>query len=166
MWKSNRRQRPPVRLARREAEADRTLFWRNPDGCQKLRPVPWRFLTPDPILGAPLAPMTTRIRTLSTPLISPERVPICIMACGPDPEEVSDRAKAFAKSDAAEWFGARGDELIRTFECIAERVVQQPGPVGCQEAAEQWKPDPDAPDEPPKFPPPGIPGRGPAPAPK
>jgi len=88
--------------------------------------------------------------------------PVCLLGCSPsEPHEVAERAQDFAKSDLGEWFGARGDEIVRSFECIAERVVQQPGPVGCQEAAEQWKPDPDAPDEEPRFPPPGVPGRGP-----
>jgi RHS repeat-associated protein len=92
--------------------------------------------------------------------------PVCLLGCSPsEPHEIAERAQDFAKSDFGEWFGARGDEIVRAFECIAERVVLQPGPVGCQEAAEQWKPDPDAPDEEPRFPPPGIPGRGPMPIP-
>lgn len=91
--------------------------------------------------------------------------PLCFIGCTPSADEISDRARDFAKSDAAEWYGDRGDEVIRTLECIAERVIQETGPVGCQEAAEQWKPDPDAPDEPPKIPPPGVPGKTPAPVP-
>ncbi len=93
-------------------------------------------------------------------------VPICVIGCSPsEPHEISERARDFAKSGAGEWFGARGDEVVRTFECIAERVVQQPGPVGCQEAAEQLKPEPEAPEEDPKFPPPGVPGKDPGPVP-
>jgi RHS repeat-associated protein len=76
---------------------------------------------------------------------------------------VGDRAQDFAKSDVGRWFGDRGDEVGRTFTCIAERVVQQPGPVGCQEEAEKWKPEPEAPEVPPSIPPPGIPGKGPVP---
>lgn len=92
--------------------------------------------------------------------------PICVLNCSPsEPHEISERARDFAKSPAAEWFGARGDELVRTFECIAERVAQQPGPVGCQEAAEHFKPEPEAPEEEPRFPPPGAPGKDPVPAP-
>ncbi len=77
---------------------------------------------------------------------------------------LGNRAEDFAKSDAGEWFGDRGDEVGRTFTCIAERVVQRPGPVGCQEKAEEWKPEPEAP-EPPNSPPPGVPGKDPLPAP-
>lgn len=72
--------------------------------------------------------------------------------------------KEYGRS-AAGWLGGRGNELGRAFTCIAERVVQQPGPVGCQEKAEQWKPEPEAPEVPPTTPPPGVPGRDPVPIP-
>ena len=67
------------------------------------------------------------------------------------------------KSNAGKWIDARAEELERTLACIAERVVQQPGPVGCQEEAEQWKPEPEAPEVPPSLPPPGVPGKDPIP---
>jgi len=79
---------------------------------------------------------------------------------------IGDRARDFAKSDVGEWFGDRGDEVGRTFTCIAERVVQKPGPVGCQEAAEPLESEveePDTPDDPPNFPPPPLPGKDPLP---
>lgn len=82
-----------------------------------------------------------------------------------DLEYLASRAPEFVKSPAVRWFEARGDEAVRTFECIAERVVQRPGPVGCQEAAEQFKPEPAAPEEEPRLPPPGVPGKDPVPVP-
>lgn len=38
--------------------------------------------------------------------------PVCILSCGPNPEEVSERARDFAKSDSAEWFGASGSPIL------------------------------------------------------
>jgi hypothetical protein len=76
---------------------------------------------------------------------------------------VTERAQDFVKGNAGKWIDARAEELERTFACIAERVVQQPGPVGCQEEAEQWKPEPEAPEVPPSLPPPGVPGKDPIP---
>jgi RHS repeat-associated protein len=80
-----------------------------------------------------------------------------------------ERAQDFVKnylSPVGEWIGGRGDELGRAFTCIAERVVQRPGPVGCQEEAESWKPEPEAPEVPPTAPPPGVPGTDPLPTPR
>jgi RHS repeat-associated protein len=67
-------------------------------------------------------------------------------------------ASDLAESNVGEWMGDRGDEVGRTLICIAERAVQRPGPVGCQEEAEQWKPDPESPEVPPNLPP-GLPGK-------
>ena len=72
---------------------------------------------------------------------------------------VATEAQDVAKSAVGRWFGARGVEVERTFECIAERVVQQPGKVGCQEQAEVWKPEPENPEPPVGGPPPGVPGQ-------
>ena len=92
-------------------------------------------------------------------------------------EELADRigdwvsdapgvVREVAGRGGGEWIGDRGTEVGRTFTCLAETAVQQPGPVGCQEEAEQLGPeDPDAP-EPPSFPPPGAPGKGPVPIPR
>jgi RHS repeat-associated protein len=81
---------------------------------------------------------------------------------------IGNRAQDFWKeygSPASKWIGDRGNELGRTFTCISERVVQHPGPVGCQEKAEEWKPEPEAPKEPPNIPPPGVPEKDPMPTP-
>jgi RHS repeat-associated protein len=72
-----------------------------------------------------------------------------------------------AEGATGQWLGDRGTEAERTLECIMERVSEQPGEVGCQEAAEEIEfenHEPDRPD-PPRFPPPGVPGKGPLPAP-
>jgi RHS repeat-associated protein len=72
-----------------------------------------------------------------------------------------------AEGATGQWLGDRGTEAGRTLECIMERVSEQPGEVGCQEAAEEIEfenHEPDRPD-PPRFPPPGAPGKGPLPAP-
>jgi hypothetical protein len=75
---------------------------------------------------------------------------------------IRDRAQDFVKSKAGEWIGDRGHEFERTFTCIAETVVKQPGSVGCQEEAEQVELEPEEPRVPP-TPPPGVPGKTPIP---
>jgi RHS repeat-associated protein len=72
-----------------------------------------------------------------------------------------------AEGGPGQWIGDRGTEAARTLECLMERVSEQPGEVGCQESAEEWEfenHEPDQPD-PPRFPPPGAPGKTPLPAP-